>query len=338
MTMDIRHTWADFLCGMGRAVRDRLKQEMQGDAGDLADAVAEEGGDVIFRIDRKAEEAILQFLASNADGVEPFLLIAEGIEGGRKSVGNTPPKFRVLCDPIDGSRNIMYDKRSAWFIAAVAEDRGDCTTLADSLASVVVELPTTKQAWADEFVVVEGQEVQARRVELGGSRSRRISHRPSQADDLQNGFAHVTNFFPGTKVLASDLMERIATEVVGPVEPGRAKVFDDQYTSTAGQMVELMLGHDRFCCDLRPLFYQIREMKGDQVAHGLVCHPYDMAGWLVAKQAGVLLTDGFGLPLRPLLDVYQPVHWCGYANQKLRDTIQPVILDWLSDHGVSAPD
>jgi hypothetical protein len=28
------------------------------------------------------------------------------------------------------------------------------------------------------------------------------------------------------------------------------------------------------------------------------------------------------------------VHWCGYANEALRRQIQPVINEWLAEHGV----
>src|SRR5690606_31454271 len=115
---------------------------------------------------------------------------------------------------------------------------------------------------------------------------------PSRATTLHNGFAQVSSFFPGTKVLAAELMERIARAGLGDAEAAPA-LFEDQYISTGGQLVELMMGHDRFCCDLRPLFYRIATASGGAGA-GLECHPYDMAGLLVAQQAGVILTDGFG--------------------------------------------
>ncbi len=118
---------------------------------------------------------------------------------------------------------------------------------------------------------------------------------------------------------------------------GSADVFEDQYISSGGQMVELMLGHDRFCCDLRPLFYRIRERQGAGAARGVECHPYDLAGVLVAKQAGILLTDGFDHPLDCPLNVHQGIHWCGYANETLRRQIAPVIREWLVHHGITGP-
>ena len=58
-------------------------------------------------------------------------------------------------------------------------------------------------------------------------------------------------------------------------------VFDDQYICTGGQFYELIVGHDRFIADLRPLFYQILHQPP-----GLCCHPYDYArdSWWLRKQ------------------------------------------------------
>src|SRR4029077_5903783 len=116
------------------------------------------------------------------------------------------------------------------------------------------------------------------RSESGGRNARPLSIRPSDATSLRFGFGQVSNFFPGTKLLAADLTERIVEETLGPLRPGEALLFEDQYISSAGQMVELMMGHDRFCCDLRPLFYRILDQRSSGQIRGLECHPYDVAG------------------------------------------------------------
>jgi hypothetical protein len=239
-----------------------------------------------------------------------------------------------MVDPIDGTRALMYDKRSAWFLAAVARDRGEQTRLAHAFASVMVELPTSKQGWADDFAAVAGERPQGFRRPVGGGREQSLSVQSSTAATLKDGFAQVSNFFPGTKILASELMERIAAATLGELRPGSADVFDDQYISSGGQMVELLLGHDRFCCDLRPLFYEIIRRQTGRSVRGLECHPYDVAGLLVARAAGVVVTDGFGRTLDAPFDVHTGIHWCGYANPVLQKTIQPVILGWLAEKGV----
>lgn len=331
--------WADRLAALGAAVRERLIAARNAGA-DMATAVAHEGGDTIFAIDRHVEPVIEQVIESWPASTRPLLLVAEGMgEDGRRTFtgpAGAPPRWRLIVDPIDGTRNIMYDKRSAWFIAAVAPDRGESTTVADAIASVMVELPPSKAGFADTFTATSSGPAIARRVDLRGGAATPFAVRPSAAPTLRNGFGQVANFFPGTKVLASELMERIVRATLGEVETGSASVFDDQYITTAGQMIELMVGHDRFCCDLRPLFYRIVSRESAKEVRGLECHPYDVAGLLVAQRAGVIITDGLGKPLRVPMDVETGVHWCGYANAALRDAIEPVIQQWMREKGVEA--
>jgi fructose-1,6-bisphosphatase/inositol monophosphatase family enzyme len=328
--------WADRLIELGQAVRQAVDQARAGGA-DLAVPVAQEGGDTIFAIDRHVEPVLERVIDSWPSRCKPLLLIAEGFGAdGRKRFGpaDQPLRYRMIVDPIDGTRNIMYDKRAAWMLAAVVEDRGEQTTLDHAIASTIVELPVSKAAYGDIFAATRHDQPIARRVHLGDGLVRDLSVRSSSAPTLFGGFAQVSNFFPGTKVLASQLMERIVAQTLGQVQPGSAAVFEDQYITTGGQMVELMLGHDRFCCDLRPLLYAIIEKQTGAKVRGLLCHPYDMAGLLVAQRFGVILTDGLGAPLTPPLDVHSPVHWCGYANETLRQQIEPVIRQFFVEQGI----
>jgi fructose-1,6-bisphosphatase/inositol monophosphatase family enzyme len=322
---------------MGHAVQRHLHRVVSTLPGGLAIPVAQEGGDTIFAIDRHVEPIIENEIRNWPDECKGLVLIAEGMGPDGKQVfgsAEADARYRLIVDPIDGTRNLMYDKRSAWFIAAVAENHGELTSLEDTFASVLVELPTTKQTLCDAYVATRNQAATGFRTLVGGGDSRPLAPRPSEASSLKHGFGQVSNFFPGTKVLASELLERIAVETIGAVESGQAVLFDDQYICSGGQMVELMAGHDRFCCDLRPLFYQILAAESPDSVRGLECHPYDVAGALVARQAGVVITDGFGNPLDCRLDVHTGVHWCGFANRALADQIQPIISGWLAERGV----
>lgn len=344
MSIDITaaKAWAARLEMLGFAVRDRLMAAR--DAGhDMASAVAHEGGDTIFAIDRHVEPAIEQAIHAWPAECKPLLLVAEGFgQDGHQSFGDakTPQRFRLLIDPIDGTRGIMYDKRPAWFIAAVAEERGAATSLRDAFASAMVELPTSKQGYGDVFSAVRGGGASGWRSDLrlasdDPAGRRAITFRPSGAATLRHGWGQVVNFFPGTKVLAAELMEAIASGTLDKVVPGEGSIFDDQYMTTGGQMVELMVGHDRFCCDLRPLFYRVLEKRGAGTVRGLECHPYDCAGMLVAQESGVILTDGLGRPLDAPMDVHSGVHWCGYANEALRNKIEPIIRRFFIERGVT---
>ena len=151
---------------------------------------------------------------------------------------------------------------------------------------------------------------------------------PSTAGDLQDGFLTVSSFFPGTRRLASELAERIAEET-GMVSP-IPNLFDDQYISTGGQMVQLMTGRDRCVLDLRPDFNAILGRAGED--RFIESHPYDLSGLLALKQSGVVVTDSRGETLNAPLDVTTGVGWCGYANETLRDLIAPIVCEFLDEH------
>jgi fructose-1,6-bisphosphatase/inositol monophosphatase family enzyme len=333
--------WSRRLARLGLVVQCRvasmLREAFLAGTNSLSEAVTEEGGDRIYAIDRHVEPLLESEIADWPVEYFPLLLIAEGLgEDGRKRFGDPdqPLRYRVIVDPIDGTRMLMYDKRSAWFLAAVAEDRGEETSLADTFASVLVELPTTRQNLADVFLATRDEPTRGVRVEVGGEPASLESGtefpvRPCEAADLQDGFATVSSFFPGTRRLAAELAERIA-EKAGMVA-AVPNLFDDQYISTGGQMVQLMTGRDRCVLDLRPEFNRMLGRSGED--RFIESHPYDLAGLLALEQAGVVVTDPSGESLEAPLDVSTGVGWCGYANEKIRSIVEPVVLEFLRSSG-----
>jgi hypothetical protein len=153
---------------------------------------------------------------------------------------------------------------------------------------------------------------------------------PTRRTDLSNGFLSVVACFPGTRRLAADLAERIA-ETTGNIT-STPELFDDQYISTGGQMVQLMTGRDRCVIDLRPLFNRI--LGRAEHDRFIETHPYDMAGLLAAQRSGAIFTDGLGRSVDAPFDVTTGVHWCGYANAGIRALVEPIVLQWLADHGI----
>ena len=304
----------------------------------LHDVDRSTAADTIYQIDTLVEPLIEDFCRDWAR-TTPLVLIAEGIEGpgGVEGVRIFPDgareedaAIRLIVDPIDGTRGLMYDKRSAWALAGAAPNRGPATRLRDVEVAVMTELPTSKMGHGDVLWAVKGRGAVGERVDLRTGKAAPLSFRPSTATGIDHGFASVANFFPGTKVLAGELMEHLVRHLVGPADVTKATVFDDQYISTGGQFYELIVGHDRFNADLRPLFYRIQDQPP-----GLCCHPYDCATWLVAEEAGVILTDGLANPLDGPLDVTTGLSWAAYANEALRRRIEPVLNAFLSERGVS---
>jgi hypothetical protein len=237
--------------------------------------------------------------------------------------------IRLIVDPVDGTRGLMYDKRSAWALAGVAPNRGRGTRLRDVEVAVMTELPTSKMGCGDVLWAVKSGGAHAEREDLRGGATTPLPLHPSAADNIAHGFASVASFFPGTKVLAAELMEDLIRQLVGEADVTKALVFDDQYISTGGQFYELVVGHDRFNADLRPLLYRIRRQPP-----GLCCHPYDCATWLIAEEAGIVLTDGLGGPLDGPLDVTTGLSWAGYANGALRRQIEPILSGFLRERGI----
>jgi hypothetical protein len=94
-----------------------------------------------------------------------------------------------------------------------------------------------------------------------------------------------------------------------------------------------MVGHDRWVADLRPLIEQTLARRGQSL--GLCAHPYDICTALIAREAGVLLTDERGFPVDAPLDVNTDVGWVGYANATLRDQIAPVLAAILRKRGLA---
>jgi hypothetical protein len=142
----------------------------------------------------------------------------------------------------------------------------------------------------------------------------------------------IARFFPGARDELAAIDEEIIQGALGPVQPGKAHCFEDQYLSSGGQLYELMMGHDRFVADLRPLVESVINSRG--MALGICCHPYDMCTELIAREAGVLVTDEYGRPLRVPLNTDADISWVGYANQNIRKEIEPVLREALIRRGL----
>ena len=290
--------------------------------------------DTIYKIDTDVDPILEAFCEEWAKET-PLVLVAEGLEDehGNEVIGgkvfphgtkDEDAKIRVIVDPIDGTRGIMYDKRPAWALAGVAPNRGVNTHLHDIEVAVMSELPTSKMGYADVLWAIRGQGAHGKRVDLKTGDETTLSLAPSRSEKIDHGFAMIVSFFPGTKVLASETMEYLVAHLIGKADVTKATVFEDQYISTGGQFYELIVGHDRFNADLRPLLY-----KAQGQPEGLCCHPYDCATLLIAEECGVIITNGLGQPLDGPMDTTTGLSWAGFANKALHDRIQPLLAEFL---------
>lgn len=304
---------------------------------ELAGIAAEDAsGDTIYVIDRVSEELLVDFFAKHVAEHWPLVLIAEGVPGGQIVLPAGCPiedaVIRVIVDPIDGTRGLMYQKRSAWILTGVAPDRGPKTGLQDIELAVQTEIPLVKQHLSDMLWATPDMPTQAVRYNRLTDTTQAIHLRPSRATSIAHGFAMISRFFPGGREELAAIDEAIIQAVLGPPQPGKAHCFEDQYISTGGQIYELIAGHDRFVADVRPLLDGWLAQRGQRL--GICCHPYDLATLLVAQQAGVIMTDVQGQVLDAPLNVETDVGWVGYANPAIRAQIEPILLQELHRRGL----
>lgn len=300
------------LLNLGVAIRDQLRADRLAIA--HASRVVETGGaDTIFGLDRHVEPLMLTEIEAWPKHMLPVGLFAEGLSTAPLIVGgnmNSEPKYWLLIDPVDGTRGLMYEKRSAYFLAAAAP--GSCANprLSDCVTSVAVEIAPPKAGYADIFAWTAGENVRAERRSLvDGALMSTDLVRPSTAEGLSDAFGTVVAFFPMGKSVAAELAEQIAAA-------NNALIFEDQYISSGGQMIELLTGHDRFIVDIRPLLSRERSA---------CCHPYDLALAPLAKAAGVILCAPDGGELDAPFDLNLDVGWCGYANAAIKEMVHPIV-------------
>jgi fructose-1,6-bisphosphatase/inositol monophosphatase family enzyme len=290
-------------------------------------------GDTIFAIDKVSEEQLVDFFEKEVAPERPLLLIAEGLRdtGFGEGVLALPhgihpeeAEVRIIVDPIDGTRCIMYQKRSAWALTGVAPNKGMLTSLQDIEIAVQTEIPTVKQFLSDELWAIRGEGYRAERYNRLTGELKPVNLRPSKSDTIRHGFAQITRFFPGARETLAAIDEEIVMGALGPVQPGKTHCFEDQYTASAGQLYELLSGRDRFTADIRPLMEKELAKKGLRL--GICCHPYDVCTALIMEEAGLFVTDERGQPLNPPLDVVTDVSWAGYSNPAIKQLIEPLFL------------
>jgi fructose-1,6-bisphosphatase/inositol monophosphatase family enzyme len=323
------------LCLLQDSIRDRLlAARTSRAAADFARIASVTAADTIYQVDRISEEAILEWFETHWPARWPVELVMEGLEGEAVTFPRGTPaaktELKCLLDPIDGTRNLMYDKRSAWVLAAVAPQRGQETNLADLVVAAMTELPTSKEWAADQISGVKGcgrGGLVAERVDVRGGARLPLEPRPSSATDFRHGFASLARFFPEGKALLAQVEESLWDTLYGLGSSSSPLVFDDQYITTGGQIYELLVGHDRMQGDLRPPAFR---KLGLASAQG--CHPYDICTSLLLEEAGGVVETPEGTALCAPLDTTSPVAWMGYANEELARLVRPVLQRLMKEY------
>jgi hypothetical protein len=330
------------LLALGDAIRNHLHQFAKKQSIEQLSSVAFTAKeDVIYAIDREVEPLIsahLRTLAIRAGGI---VLIAEGVAPENSFFPafsdqmQEEARVRIIMDPIDGTRMIMYAKRSAFFLAGAALNFGFGTRLLDIEIAVLCELPTQKAAYADDLWARKGAGTQGQRRLLRQYRSDKgndiesLKIAGSRAKTLINGFGQVARIIsPGRDILAQ-VDEYLVSKLYGDTLGDKPLIFEDQYISTGGQIYEVMMGHDRFCADLRPWLNSILQGLGRPLC--FTCHPYDCSAMLLATEAGCKLYDWKGEPFDGPMDLLSDMGWMLFANQDIDDLVRPILLEAMQE-------
>jgi fructose-1,6-bisphosphatase/inositol monophosphatase family enzyme len=320
------------LCRLQEVLREHLLAARARQSRRFAHVAAETAADTIYHIDTLAEEVLLHWLAEHWPRTLPMELVMEGLEHEVTFPAGTPvrqTKWKLILDPIDGTRGLMHDKRSAWVLAGLAPQRGARNHLGDIVVAVMTELPTSKQWRSDQFSVVRGTgEVKASAYDVRTGRRSRLRATPSASTSFPHGFATVSHFIPAAKEWLSRFEEDL-WRALGELKPGEnpPPIFEDQYISSGGQIAEILLGHDLMVIDVRP--FALGAM-GLNVA-ALSSHPYDLCTELLLREAGGVVEHPGGGRLRDPLDTTSAVSWAAWANPKLARRVKPVLQRLLKE-------
>lgn len=309
-------------------IRDAVVEACEQSALESLSAISkEEEGDTIYAVDKVSEELIVEFFEKEIATQTSVVLIAEGLETGQivlpRGTSETEAKWRVIVDPIDGTRGLMFQKRSAWILTGVAPNKGFDTNLSHIELAIQTEIPLVKQHLSDTIWAEKGRGVKAERFNRITGEKTNLPVKPSSSATIAHGFASISRFIPGVGVEGVEIYEEIVRGALGEVQTGKAQCFEDQYICTGGQLHGLMAGHDRFVADMRPLFEKPLSRRGLRL--GLCCHPYDLCTELIARELGVIVTDENGAQLKARLAVEPDVSWIGYANEGIRFQIEPLL-------------
>lgn len=326
------HRIKALLLELGDHVRQFVLDASRGsDTAELAAISRESVADTIYGIDRISEDAIAAWFADHWPATIPVELVMEGIDPQNpvtfpEKIPLDQTSAKIILDPIDGTRGIMYDKRAAWFLAGAASQRGTENRLSDIEVAVMVELPITKQWRADRFSAIRGHGAYSDSVNVLTGEILPHLIGPSAATDMWHGFGYISRFLPAGKELTAAVEQQLWDRLYSGTAKKEIILFEDQYISTGGQFCELLSGHDRMIADIRPLVFRKLGIRS-----ALRCHPYDVAAALVLQEAGIVLESPDGSPLDGPLDTTSPISWVGYANPRLADHIRPVLRTVLKE-------
>lgn len=324
--------WSERLRDLCERVRSAVREALAVDErANLARPVRAGAGDFTYGLDEASERAVDAWFDATAREL-PLSLLTE--DAGWRHRGPDPrasaaaprelPGFdhggpRIALDPIDGTRGLMYDLRSAWTVVSCAGPGRGEPRLTELELGIVSEIPDSRAA---RFRVLEAQRggpCALEERELSTGALVRCGELAADADArCDHGFFPFFRYDPAQRPAVAAVEAEFFARLAREERADLRHVFDDQYISNAGQLVLLALGSYRMIADLRAF---LAERAGVRTT---TSKPYDLAGAvLCAQSAGCVVTAAGGEPLDFPLDCATPVHFVGWANPQTAQRLAP---------------
>jgi myo-inositol-1(or 4)-monophosphatase len=252
-------------------LRERVLPELGSHAGRASEGEGA-GGDVTFAVDALAEDELQEFLETRAPRMAYY-----SEDRGLVSRGDAIDV--LVVDPIDGTRPAMAGLESACVAAALAPLGDGHPTMDDVELGCVVEIKS-----GDWFLAVRGRGVES---------SRPVSLSPN----AEVGSMFWAYGFRGRPV-------RPTVEVLGDlidassVGGGTFELGSQAFAMTrlvTGQLDAVVEVGSRLIDDVPGMLEEFERVGRGEVLNN---SPYDLAApWLCLREAGGVVTDGWGEPL-----------------------------------------
>jgi fructose-1,6-bisphosphatase/inositol monophosphatase family enzyme len=331
----------DLSCRLRRSSRRAIREaQAQGDLRALSTPVGQGVGDVTFGLDEACERELTGWLLEQAR-LGPVSVLTEDLGWRHVGPGDTsdsgPVELagfdhggpRIVVDPVDGTRHLAFDMRSAWTVIGLAGPGEDAPHMSELILGEVSELPDSRAAHYRRLWATAGGGCRFELRALGDDLVLRESALVADDDDrVDHAYMPFFAYHPETRPeidrIAADFFRRLAVSENADI----AHCYDDQYIASGGQLALLAMGTYRMIVDPRADL-AARSGRPTQTAH-----PYDLAGAvLCAREAGCIVTTLEGSTLDFELDATSNVGFVGFANAQTGGRLLPYLmaaLDQLS--------
>lgn len=231
-----------------------------------------------------------------------------------------------MVDPVDGTRNLMADIRSAWTVLSLCGPGDGQPRLSDVRMALLAELPDSRAAQFRLMGAKQGAGAWFERRDL--LTDELLERRPLATDHddrPDHGYFSIFRYTPVMRPRLAQVEAEFFARLAKYEQADIRNCFDDQYISNGGQLALLCLGTYRMIADLRGHFAPIFE---DDVT---TSKAYDCAGAiLIAREAGCRVLAPMGAPLDFPLDASTPVSFIGFVNGESAQRLGPHLWEAMN--------